>query len=94
MRINGGYFVLRNEIFDYLDEGDDLVMDGCVRAAADGRMSAVPYDGFWAPMDTLKERSALETMYKSGISPWALWRPQPVARGKIILPVDEATPVA
>ena len=81
-------------IFDYLDEGDDLVMDGCVRAAADGRMSAVPYDGFWAPMDTLKERSALETMYKSGISPWALWRPQPVARGRIILPVDEATPDA
>ena len=36
MCINGGYFVLRQGIFDYLEEGDDLVMDGCVRAAADG----------------------------------------------------------
>lgn len=90
MRINGGYFVLRQGIFDYLNEGEDLVMDGCVRAAADGKMLAVPYDGFWAPMDTLKERSALETMYKSGVSPWALWRKHPIERGKIMLPIDIA----
>jgi len=94
MRINGGYFVLRQGIFDYLEEGEDLVMDGCRRAAAAGRMSAIPYDGFWAPMDTLKERSALETMYKSGLSPWALWRSRPMAGGKIILPVEAVTPVA
>jgi glucose-1-phosphate cytidylyltransferase len=74
MRINGGYFVLRRGIFDYLHEGEDLVMDGCRRAAADGRMRAVQYDGFWAPMDTLKERAALEDQYRRGISPWALWR--------------------
>jgi glucose-1-phosphate cytidylyltransferase len=74
MRINGGYFVLRQSIFDYLNEGDDLVMDGCVRAAVDGRMLAIPYDGFWAPMDTLKERAALERMYHAGNCPWALWR--------------------
>ena len=74
MRINGGYFVLRRGIFDYLHEGEDLVMDGCRRAAADGRMRAVQYDGFWAPMDTLKERTLLEDQYRRGISPWALWR--------------------
>ena len=56
-RINGGYFVLRQEIFDYMGPDQDLVMDACVNAAADGRMRAVEYDGFWAPMDTLKERS-------------------------------------
>lgn len=88
MRINGGYFVLRQGIFDYLNEGDDLVMNGCVRAAEEGKMLAVPYDGFWAPMDTLKERSVLETMYKSGVSPWALWRKRPIERGKIMLPLD------
>lgn len=79
--INGGYFVLRQAIFDYLEEGDDLVMDGCLRAAADGRMRAVRYDGFWAPMDTLKERAALEQQYRNGTCPWALWRrhaPEPV----------------
>ncbi len=74
LRVNGGYFVLRQEIFDYLHEGDDLVMDACVRAAADGRMRAVLHDGFWAPMDTLKERAALEDLYRTGASPWAVWR--------------------
>lgn len=74
MRINGGYFVLRQGIFDYLNEDEDLVMDACRRAAADGRMLAVPYDGFWAPMDTLKERIALEEHYKHGSCPWMVWR--------------------
>ncbi|ANH36550.1 Glucose-1-phosphate cytidylyltransferase [Nocardioides dokdonensis FR1436] len=90
--INGGYFVLRQGIFDYLEEGDDLVMDGCVRAARDGRVRAVRYDGFWAPMDTLKERSALEHQYRHGISPWALWRERPVLPGGQITPV--VTPLA
>jgi glucose-1-phosphate cytidylyltransferase len=73
MRINGGYFVFRQDIFDYLKEGEDLVMDACVRAAKDGRMLAIPYDGFWAPMDTLKERSTLERRYYTGDSPWMVW---------------------
>jgi glucose-1-phosphate cytidylyltransferase len=74
LRINGGYFVLRPTIFDYLNEGEDLVMDACVRAARAGRMRAVEYDGFWAPMDTLKERAVLEELYQSGRSPWTVWR--------------------
>ncbi|WP_207219071.1 glucose-1-phosphate cytidylyltransferase [Pengzhenrongella frigida] len=73
MRINGGYFVLRQGIFDYLDEGEDLVMDACVRAAKDGKFRAVRYDGFWAPMDTLKERSQLEELNRIGKRPWAVW---------------------
>jgi glucose-1-phosphate cytidylyltransferase len=74
MRINGGYFVLRQDIFGYLNEGEDLVMDACVRAAGDRRMLAIPYDGFWAPMDTLKERSVLEDLYRTGRSPWMVWQ--------------------
>ncbi len=82
MRINGGYFVLRQGIFDYLEEGDDLVMDGCVRAARDGRLRAVSYDGFWAPMDTLEGAAAAgEQLSSRGISPWALWRDNPSRRG-------------
>jgi glucose-1-phosphate cytidylyltransferase len=73
LRINGGYFVLRQGIFDYLEEGDDLVMNGCVRAAADGRFTANRYDGFWAAMDTLKERTYLEELHRSGRAPWELW---------------------
>ena len=92
MRINGGYFVLRRGIFDYLHEGEDLVMDGYPRAAADGRLRAVQYDGFWAPMDTLKERTALEDHYRRGICPWALWRERPVDEGRPIVPVAEIGP--
>lgn len=80
MWINGGYFVLRQGIFDYLNEGEDLVMNACVRAAAVGKMRAVRYPGFWAPMDTLKERSALEEMHRSGNMPWALWESSRPAR--------------
>lgn len=74
LRINGGFFVLHREIFDYLDEGSDLVGDALTRAAAERRVLAIPYDGFWQPMDTLKERAQLEQLYFSGASPWALWR--------------------
>ena len=93
MRINGGYFVLRQGIFDYLNEGEDLVMDACIRAARVGKMRAAQYDGFWAPMDTLKERSALELMYQQGTCPWAVWRQRPVEVNRLAAPVVvETTP--
>ena len=92
MCIDGGYFILRQGIFDYLDEGDDLLMDGCARAAREGKMLAVPYHGFWAPMDTLKERTALEDKYRRGVSPWALWRDHPVEPGRSITPVEMPEP--
>ena len=83
IRINGGYFVLRSEIFDYLHEGEDLVANACAAAAAEGRVQAYVYDGFWAPMDTLKERSVLERMYHSNTCPWMLWRDRPYTNGSI-----------
>jgi glucose-1-phosphate cytidylyltransferase len=88
MRINGGYFVLKQDIFEYLYEGEDLVMNACVRAAADGRMLAIPYDGFWAAMDTLKERSWLEDLYRTGRSPWAVWQEHSSTAGRRITAVD------
>jgi glucose-1-phosphate cytidylyltransferase len=74
MRINGGYFVLRQGVFDELHEGEDLVTDAFPRLAEKGKLAAVKYDGFWAPMDTLKERSYLEDLHRSGNPPWELWR--------------------
>jgi glucose-1-phosphate cytidylyltransferase len=73
MWINGGYFVLRQSVFDVLAPGEDLVDDAFARLTAVGRLGAVPYRGFWAPMDTLKERSALEDLDRSGKAPWKLW---------------------
>lgn len=74
MWINGGFFVLRQGIFDYLEPGDDLVMNACIRAAADGRFTANRYTGFWACMDTLKERAYLEELHASGDAPWEVWK--------------------
>jgi glucose-1-phosphate cytidylyltransferase len=83
LRINGGFFVLRSGIFDYLNEGEDLVGHACARAAEAGKMMAVPYDGFWAPMDTLKERTELEVRYQTGAAPWMLWRDKKLAPSSI-----------
>lgn len=70
---NGGYFVLRQEIFDHLPAGSDLVEDACGDLAKRGRLLAYPYRGFWQPADTVKERVALEQAYRSGDRPWMLW---------------------
>jgi len=77
---NGGYFVLRQEIFDHLPKDGDLVTDACTELAKRGRMLAYPYRGFWHPADTLKERANLEARYASGDRPWMLWdRPVPTS---------------
>jgi glucose-1-phosphate cytidylyltransferase len=70
---NGGYFVLRPEIFDHLPPGGDLIMDACRPLAAQGRLLAYKHRGFWQPADTIKERHALEAAYQIGNRPWMLW---------------------
>jgi glucose-1-phosphate cytidylyltransferase len=81
--INGGYFVFRREIFDELRDGEDLVEEPFRRLIAGRKLLAYPYDGFWAPMDTLKEKANLDALYESGRAPWT--RP----RG-----IEEAPPAA
>jgi len=68
--INAGYFVFRREIFDYIQPGEDLVEEPFHRLIAEGKLIAYPYDGFWAPMDTLKDKHVLETLLESGQAPW------------------------
>ncbi|PRX45612.1 glucose-1-phosphate cytidylyltransferase [Prauserella shujinwangii] len=70
---NGGYFVLRQDVFDHIPAGGDLVADGCAELAKRGRLLAYPYRGFWKPTDTVKERAALDEAYAKGDRPWALW---------------------
>lgn len=76
---NGGYFILRQEIFDHIPENGDLVADGCVQLAKRGRLLAYPYRGYWRPTDTVKERGALDAAYSRGDRPWALWERSPAA---------------
>lgn len=74
---NGGYFVLRPEIFEHLPENGDLIADACQPLAKEGRMLAHRHRGFWQPADTVKERTALEAAYQSGTRPWMLWDKPP-----------------
>lgn len=71
--INGGYFVLRHDIFDYLEPGEDLVHEPFQRLIERNLLLMHRYEGFWAPMDTLKDRQTLETLSESGSAPWAVW---------------------
>jgi glucose-1-phosphate cytidylyltransferase len=69
--INGGFFVFRRELFDYLGPGEDLVEAAFSRLIAEDKVLAYPYEGFWAPMDTLKDKQLLETLLEAGDPPWA-----------------------
>lgn len=71
--INGGYFVLRGGIFDYMKNGEELVEKPFERLIAKKLLSAYRYDGFFVSMDTFKERQTLDSMVAKGEAPWELW---------------------
>jgi glucose-1-phosphate cytidylyltransferase len=82
--INGGFFVFRPEVFDYLREGEDLVDDALARMIEDDKVMAYPYEGFWAPMDTLKDKQTLEALLDAGDPPWT--RPRGLGQNAAITP--------
>ena len=73
LRINGGFFILRQDIFDYLGEGEELVEKPFERLVEQQRLVAYQYDGFWRSMDTFKDRTQLESIYAAGGAPWEVW---------------------
>lgn len=70
LRINGGFFVFRQEVLAAIGEGEDLVEEPFRRLIEADQLLAYPYDGFWAPMDTLKDQQLLESLHRSGKAPW------------------------
>ncbi len=77
---NGGYFILRPEIFEHLPEQSALVEDVFAKLAEGGHMLAYRHRGFWQPADTVKERTAMEAAYRTGNRPWMLWEQQTLSR--------------
>jgi glucose-1-phosphate cytidylyltransferase len=73
MWINGGYFVMRSAVLDDLHPGEELVNEPFQRLIAKNQLLAHRHEGFWAPMDTLKEKQWLESLHESGEAPWQLW---------------------
>ena len=68
--INGGYFIFRNKIFDYIQDGEELVLEPFNRLIKGGHLMAYKYEGFWRAMDTLRDRQVLEEMLERGEMPW------------------------
>jgi glucose-1-phosphate cytidylyltransferase len=75
MRINGGSFMLKTEIFDYLRNGEELVTEAFQQLLAENQLLAYRYDGFWQSMDTFKDKRLLDDMYARGDAPWEVWKP-------------------
>lgn len=79
IRINGGYFIFRQDIFKYINDGEELVHEPFNRLVNEGRLTAYEYDDFWMAMDTFKDRQQLEEIYAKGRAPWAMWSDDLVA---------------
>lgn len=74
-RISGGFFVCQKEIFNYLDDNDELVFEQepMRELVADNQMMIFQHDGFWQPMDTHREYLLLNGLYNAGTAPWVKW---------------------
>lgn len=71
--INGGYFVFKKEIFQYMKDGEELVVEPFHRLIKDNQLIGYRYDKFWHCMDTFKEQQELNDMYDNGQAPWKIW---------------------
>ena len=71
--VNGGYFVLRQQIFDYIEPGEELVVEPFARLAQTGKLWTHRYDGFWKSMDTFKDKITFDRMDGIGQRPWCVW---------------------
>ena len=74
LRINGGYFIFRKQIFDYIKSGEDLVVEPFQRLIKIQQLIAYNYNGFWACMDTFKEQQQLDDMFTQSKAPWEVWK--------------------
>lgn len=93
VRINGGYFIFKREIFNYIGEREELVIEPFQRLMRERQLVGYSYDGFWAGMDTFKDKQELERLWSSGTAPWHVWRTNghstDGAKGRPPMPVAE-----
>lgn len=74
--INGGYFIFKKEIFKYINQGEELVLEPFQRLIAKQELFSYKYTGFFGVMDTFKEKQHLDDMYAQGERPWEVWKNQ------------------
>jgi glucose-1-phosphate cytidylyltransferase len=74
LRINGGFFVFRQDVFDYMRPGEELVIEPFNRMIEQRQLIAHAYDGFWRSMDTFKDKMQLDELLTRGLGPWQVWQ--------------------
>ena len=72
--VNGGYFVLRKDVFRFLKPGEEFVYEPMQRMIAEGKVWSRRYEGFWQCMDTFKDKQILDELEASGTAPWCVWK--------------------
>ena len=72
--VNGGFFILRPEIFRHIKDGEELVQEPFIRLTQQQRLLGYRHSGFWCCMDTFKDKKLLDDMYNRGDRPWEVWR--------------------
>jgi glucose-1-phosphate cytidylyltransferase len=73
--INGGFFVLQPEVFDYIENDATVFEKGPIEnLARNGELVAYKHHGFWQPMDSLRDKTQLEKLWRTGRSPWKVWK--------------------
>jgi glucose-1-phosphate cytidylyltransferase len=79
--INGGYFIFKRRIFDYVRSGEELVEAPFQQLIGEKQLISYQYNGFWAPMDTFKDKQLLDELYGRGDAPWEVWKTEAVRAG-------------
>jgi glucose-1-phosphate cytidylyltransferase len=74
LRINSGYFVLKQEIFSYIRDGEELVLEPFRRLIQQKQLMTYEHNGFYASMDTVKDKQQLDDLYARGDAPWVVWK--------------------
>jgi len=75
--VNGGFFVMRPDIFNYLNEGEELVEEPFARLISEQKLATFRWDGFWQCMDTFKDKIGFDRMEARGACPWMIWTRHP-----------------
>jgi glucose-1-phosphate cytidylyltransferase len=79
IRMNGGFFVFRNDIFDYIKPGEEIINEPFARLIEKRELVSYRYEGFWMSMDTFKDKKLLDDLYAGGRAPWEVWKPKPAS---------------
>ena len=74
MKVNGGYFIFKKDIFRYIQPGEELVVEPFQRLIKENQLIGYRHDGYWECMDTFKDKQRLDEMYARGEAPWELWK--------------------